>query len=66
MPLNKLSFEDYFWQCYFKFQAKQGEYRRSKNKDFNAYDSLNRNPEQVPVLLWQQLIRKHLKTHNYN
>lgn len=59
-------FDSYIWQCFFRFLNKEGKYKNYKNDTFYAYDAENRNPEQVPELLWQKLIQRHVKTFNNN
>jgi hypothetical protein len=66
MTLKRTRFEEYIWECYFKFLNREGRYCNAKGKTFTAFESLNRNPEQVPELLWQKLIATHLKTHTKN
>lgn len=66
MTLNRESFDTCIWRCYFLFLRRGGPYANTKIKDFEAKDSVNRNSEQVPELLWQKLLQRHLKIHNYN
>lgn len=64
--LRRESFGAYVWRCYFLFLRREGPYTNAKIKDFEAKDSVNRNSEQVPELLWQKILQRHLKIHNYN
>lgn len=66
MILKRKSFSQYIWECYFKFLRKEGRYAYTKEKDFDAYLTLNRNPDQVPPLLWKKLLENHLKNHINN
>lgn len=66
MILKRKSFSEHIWECYFIFLRKEGRYSKTKEKEFDAYLTLNRNPEQVPALLWKKLIENHLKKHINN
>lgn len=57
--LDRMDFDDYIWECFILV---------SQNEVFlfGPYDSPNRNPEQVPIELWCQLLKQHLNQFNYN
>lgn len=64
--LQRKRFDTYVLQCYFLFLRRDGPYFKTEIKHFESKDAVNRNSEQVPELLWQNIIRQHFKNHNYN
>lgn len=64
--LEKKDFEKYIWQCFFDFLDKKEPYKNRVVSTFSAYDSVNRNPSQVPEELWKGLIQRHIYQFNYN
>lgn len=64
--LKKEKFDAYVWHCYFLFLRRKGPYYKTKIENFEGKHSANRNSEQVPELLWQKLLERHFRIHNYN
>ncbi|MCD6018805.1 MAG: hypothetical protein K0S53_1926 [Bacteroidetes bacterium] len=65
MGIKRKQFDEYLWQCYLDFLDVEGDVASSKS--FVAYrQALNRNPKQVPDLLWKILVKRNIKRHNHN
>ena len=59
--LKRVDFDDYIWDCYVEYRDKNQDYQ----DPYFAEITRNRNPEQVPEILWQKLLFAHLN-NNYN
>lgn len=59
-------FDTYVLQCYFLFLRREGPYAKTEIKDFESKHAVNRNSEQVPELLWQNILQQHFEINNYN
>lgn len=71
--LNKMDFDSYIFQCFNKFLNTEGNYIQTEYgkhlRDGVEYlwaNSSNRNPKQVPDILWKEMLWKHLKRIEYN
>lgn len=69
--LKRRYFDDLIFDSYMIWLEEEGNLvpdsqRNEFTPDFNPEATPNRNPKQVPNGTWKKLIRRHVRTYNYN
>ncbi len=67
MELKRKQFDQYLWQCFIKFLEKEADNLKKESKPFIPHnEALNRNPKQVPEILWKLTVKRNIKKYNHN